>query len=173
MTDRIHLGRFVKAFGIKGELKLYAADDFWPEAFDSQVLFIARESDPENERSVVVEYGKPHGGQYIVKIENVDDRNDAEEIVGEDLFLDATQLDIPLPERELPHQVIGMTVRTEEGRVIGQVTNVLSSAAQSVYEVTGDDGRMAMIPAVPAFIVSRDDEKQEIVVRVIPGLIDA
>ena len=119
MTDRIHLGRFVKAFGIRGELKLYASDDFWLEAFDSEELFIARESDPENERSVVLEYGKPHGGQYVVKLEGVDDRNDAEELVGEDLFLDGTKIDVPLPERERPHQAIGMTVRTDEGRVIG------------------------------------------------------
>ena len=47
MTERIHLGRFVKAFGIRGELKLYTSDDFWPEALDSQALFIARESDHE------------------------------------------------------------------------------------------------------------------------------
>jgi 16S rRNA processing protein RimM len=172
MSERIHLGRFVKAFGIRGELKLYASDDFWPEAFDSEVLFIAREN-VDDERSVTVEYGKPHGGQYIVKLEGVDDRNDAEEIVGEDLFLDATQIDVPLPDRELPHQVVGMTVRTDDGRVIGKVTDVLVGSAQSVYEVTGDEGRVTLIPAVPAFIVSRDDTRQEIVIRVIPGLIDA
>ncbi|HXV14089.1 MAG TPA: ribosome maturation factor RimM [Candidatus Krumholzibacteria bacterium] len=173
MTDRIHLGRFVKAFGIKGELKLYASDDFWPEAFESEQLFIARETDADNERSVVIEYGKPHGGQYIVKLEGVDDRNDAEEIVGEDLFIDGNEIDVPAPDKELPHQVMGMTVRTDQGRVIGTITNVLVGPAQSVYEVTGEDGKVALIPAVPAFIVSRDDAKREIVIRVIPGLIDA
>lgn len=173
MTDRVHLGRFVKAFGIKGELKLYASDDFWAEAFNSQALFIARESDPENERSVALEYGKPHGGQYIVKIEGVDDRNDAEELVGEDLFVDTTELDVPLPERERPHQAIGMTVKTDDGRILGKITNVMFGAAQSVYEVTSDEGKIALIPAVPAFVVSRDEVKREIVIRVIPGLIDA
>lgn len=173
MTDRVHLGRFVKAFGIKGELKLYASDDFWAEALGSQALFIARESDPENERSVVLEYGKPHGGQYIVKIEGVDERNDAEELVGEDLFVDTTELDVALPERERPHQAIGMTVRTDDGRVIGKITNVMFGAAQSVYEVTSDTGKISLIPAVPAFVVSRDESKREIVIRVIPGLIDA
>jgi 16S rRNA processing protein RimM len=172
MSERIHLGRFVKAFGIRGELKLYASDDFWPEALDSEELFIARENVGE-ERSVTVEYGKPHGGQYIVKLEGVDERNDAEEIVGEDLFLDATEIDVPLPNRELPHQVIGMTVRTDGGRVIGKITGVLVGPAQSVYEVTGDEGKVALIPAVPAFVIARDDDKKEIVIRVIPGLIDA
>ena len=172
MTERIHLGRFVKAFGIRGELKLYTSDDFWPEALNSQVLFIARESDPENERSVVLERSQAHGGQYIVKIEGVDDRNDAEEMVGEDLFVDGNQLDVPLPERERPHQAMGMSVRTDDGRHLGNITNVLFGPEQSVYEVTSDQGKIALIPAVPAFVVSRDDEKKEIVIRVIPGLID-
>ncbi len=173
MSERIHLGRFVKAFGLRGELKLYASDDFWPEAFDSRSLFIARESDPDHERSVVIEYGKPHGAQYVVKIEGVDERTDAEELVGEDLFLDGEQIDVPLPERERPHQAMGMTVLTDEGRVIGTVTNVLYGPEQSVYEVTGENGKVALIPAVPAFIVKRDEEKKEIVIRLIPGLIDA
>ena len=173
MTERIHLGRFVKAFGLRGELKLYASDDFWPEALDSRSLFIARESDPDNERSVAIEYGKPHGGQYVLKIEGVDDRNDAEELVGEDLFLDGDDIDVPLPARERPHQAMGMTVRTDDGRDLGKVTNVLYGAEQSVYEVTSDDGKVALIPAVPAFVIRRDEAKKEIVIRVIPGLIDS
>ena len=65
-----------------------------------------------------------------------------------------------------------MTVRTDEGRVIGKVTHVMYGPQQSVYEVTSDEGKVNLIPAVPAFIVSRDEERQEIVIRVIPGLID-
>jgi len=173
MTDKIHLGRFVKVFGLRGELKLYASDDFWPEALQSEVLFIARETDPENERAVTVEYGKPHGGQYIVKLEGVDDREGAQELVGEDLFLDGTHIDVPSPSRERPYQAMGMSVRTDDGRELGKVTNVLFGPEQSVYEVTDENGKVALIPAVPAFIVSRDEDKQEIVIRVIPGLLDA
>ena len=173
MTDKIHLGRFVKVFGLHGELKLYASDDFWPEALQSEVLFIARETDPENERAVTVEYGKPHGGQYIVKLEGVDNRDDAQELVGEDLFLDGTQIDVPSPSRERPYQAMGMSVRTDDGRHLGSITNVLFGPEQSVYEVTDENGKVALIPAVPAFIVSRDEDKQEIVIRVIPGLLDA
>ena len=173
MTDKIHLGRFVKVFGLHGELKLYTSDDFWPEALQSDVLFIARENDAENERSVTVEYGKPHGGQYILKLEDVDNRDDAQELVGEDLFLDGTQIDVPSPSRERPYQAMGMSVRTDDGRQLGTVTKVLFGPEQSVYEVTDENGKVSLIPAVPAFIVSRDEEKKEIVIRVIPGLLES
>ena len=37
MTD-IYLGRIVKAFGIRGELKFHPSDDFWEEVLESTKL---------------------------------------------------------------------------------------------------------------------------------------
>jgi len=168
----VFLGRFVKPHGTRGELKLYASEDFWFEALDSEELFVAKTvGDDVVRRPVRVERAQPHQKQYIVKLEGVDDRSEAEAEVGADLFVDLTRLDVDLPERELPFQVMGMRVRTEDGRELGRITAVLGSAAQSVYEVTGESGRV-LIPAVPAFIVARDSERGEMTVRPIPGLLD-
>lgn len=170
-AHEVFLGRFVKAFGIKGELKLYAAEDFWFEALDSERLFVAREGDAEK-RAVAIEYAQPHQKQYIVKLEGIHDRSAAEEEVGADLFIDIETLDVPLPDRELPFQVIGMHVRTEDGREIGTITGVLASPGQSVYEVTGESGKV-LIPAVDAFIIARNFDEGEMTVRPIPGLLDS
>jgi len=168
----IFLGRFVKPHGTRGELKLYASEDFWIEVLDSEELFLSKATgDDVVRRPVRVEYAQPHQKQYIVKLEGVDDRSEAEAEVGADLFVDVSRLDVDLPDRELPFQVMGMKVRTEDGRDLGRVTAVLASAAQSVYEVTGESGRV-LIPAVPAFIVARDSERGEMTVRPIPGLLD-
>jgi 16S rRNA processing protein RimM len=168
----LFLGRFVKPHGIRGELKLYASDDFWFEALSSRELFVAREIDGDVvRRPVRVERAQPHQKQYIVKLEGVDDRSEAEAEVGADLFLDISRLDVALPARELPYQVIGATVRTEDGREVGRVTAVLVSSAQNVYEVTGEAGKV-LIPAVSAFIVARDRERGVLTVRPIPGLLD-
>lgn len=172
IPDRIYLGRFVKAFGIKGELKLLCSSDFWAEALQSKRLFVERSVDGEVERRPVrVERSRPHGNQHVVKLAGVDGRDLAEAEVENELFVDARELDVPLPEGELPFLVIGTTVKTEDGRVVGQITAVIHSAAHPVYEVTGD-GREVLIPAVPEFVVGRDDEAGEITIRTIPGLID-
>jgi 16S rRNA processing protein RimM len=170
MDDFVFLGRFVKAQGLRGELKLYASDDFWPEVLESGELWLehARGDDVER-RPVRVEHARPHQGQFVVKLEGVDDRDQAEAEVGGNLFVDHSRLDVALPDRILPFQVIGAIVRTEDGRVIGRVSNVLISSAQEVYEVTGESGPV-LIPAVPAFIVGRGSG--EITVRPIPGLLD-
>jgi 16S rRNA processing protein RimM len=168
----VYLGRFVKAQGLRGELKLFASDDFWFGVLESKELWVERSRDGDVERRPVrVERARPHQGQVVLKLEDVDDRTQAEAEVGGNLFVDMSRLDVALPERTLPFQVIGATVRTEDGRVIGKVSNVLISSAQEVYEVTGESGSV-LIPAVPAFIVARDSESGEITVRPIPGLLE-
>jgi 16S rRNA processing protein RimM len=106
-----------------------------------------------------------------VKLEGVDDRGEAGENVGANLFVDTTELDVALPDFELPYQVIGMRVRTEDGREVGTLTGVILSTAQAIYQVTGETGTV-LIPAVPAFIIARDSERCEMTVRPIPGLLD-
>lgn len=172
-NDSVFLGRFVKAHGIRGELKLYASEDFWFEVLGSQELFVERANGDDVERYPVrVERARPHGTQFVLKIEGIDDRSRAEEEVGADLFVDVASLDVELPDRELPFQVIGMNVRTDDGREVGTVTGVLDSPGQRVYEVTGESGGVVLIPAVPAFVVGRDEERGEITIHPIPGLID-
>ncbi len=171
-NETLYLGRFVKPHGIRGELKLYASEDFWFEVLESRELFAERATEDDVERYPVrVERARPHGAQYVLKIEGIDDRNEAQLEVGAELFVDLTRLDVELPDRELPFQVIGMNVRTDDGRPIGTITAVLDSPGQRVYEVTGESG-VVLIPAVPAFVVGRDEERGEMTIRPIPGLID-
>ena len=185
MDGFVFLGRLVKPHGILGDLKLYASDDFWSDVLESKELWLQVErgddvapapavgvplrGDDVERRPVRIEQVRAHQGQYLLKFEGIDDRSQAEAEVGADLFVDMTRLDVALPDHELPFQVIGSAVRTEDGRALGTVTNVLSSPGQSIYEVTGEQGRV-LIPAVPAFIVGRDDDDQ-LVVRPIPGLL--
>ena len=87
------------------------------------------------------------------------------------MFIDVDNLDVDPPKVELPFQVVGLTVKTEDGRELGQIRSVIFSAAHPVYNVEGEDGEV-MIPAVPEFVVSRDDEAGVVTIRPIPGLLD-
>jgi len=168
----IYLGRLVKAFGIKGEIKLTASEDFWIDVLASKNLYAQRIVDGRVERSDIhIERYRPHGTQVVLKFEGVDDREGAEAMVGDELFIDEARIDVELPDAELPYQVLGKMVRLEDGRELGRIASVIFSAAHPVYEVRGDDG-VVLIPAVPEFVVDRDDGSGAITIRPIPGLID-
>jgi 16S rRNA processing protein RimM len=171
MTD-IYLGRIVKAFGIKGELKLNPSPDFWEEVLESKHLRLgAIENGDVTTRDVVVTSARPHGNCYVLRIEGVADRTGAETLVGAELFISDGEIDVAMPDQALPHQLIGLEVRDEAGEVLGTLSSIIASAAHEVYEVTGKRGSF-LVPAVPEFVVSIDLEAGVVVVRPIPGLIE-
>ncbi|UCG51971.1 MAG: 16S rRNA processing protein RimM [Candidatus Latescibacterota bacterium] len=171
MTD-VFLGRLVKAFGIRGEIKLHPTDDFWEEVLASKCLTLRRETtDGVEEEPVIVKRYRPHKNSYVVTLDGVADRNQAEALVGGELFIDDEKIDVELPKQKRPFQIIGTTVKDADGAIVGEVTSVIFSAAHDVYEVSGG-GRVFLVPAVPEFIVSMDEEKRELVIRPVPGLMD-
>ena len=170
MTD-VLVGRLVKPFGIRGELKLHPAEDFWEDVLESKRLTLRWETDDVvKERDITFTRYRPHGNCYVVCVDGVNDRNSAETFVGRDIYINSEKIDVPLPDQKLPFQVLGAVVKSEDGEVLGEVTSVIFSAAHDVYEV-GNDERSFMVPAVSEFIVSIDEEKREIVIRPLPGLI--
>jgi len=168
--SNIFLGRFVKAFGIHGELKFHPSDDFWEEVLQSRRLVGQWSTkNKTDERALVLARSRPHGNNFVVKIKGVDDRNTAEDLVGGKVFVVEEQLDVALPDKLLPYQVVGMTVRNEQGDVLGEVASVIYSSAHDVYEVKGPKSDF-LLPAVPEFVVSVDMERREMTISPIPGL---
>jgi 16S rRNA processing protein RimM len=171
VTDVI-VGRLVKAFGIRGEVKFNPTDDFWEEVLSSKRLVYRRETaDGVKEGPFSLKHFRPHKNCYVFTFDGVQDRNTAEALVGADIFVDIDTIDVDLPEQRRPFQVVGMTVKNEDGEVLGTVSSIIFSPAHDVYEVTGDSGDF-MVPAISEFVISIDEDSKEIVIRPIPGLID-
>lgn len=169
--EEIFLGRMVKAFGIRGELKFHPSADFWEEVLDSKQLVMRRPSeDGISEQPLRLERSRPHGNSYVVKLDGVDDRNTAETLVGSEVFAAEESLDVDLPGVLLPYQVIGMEVVDPDGNALGEVIGVIHSVAHDVYEVAGKETSF-LLPAVPEFVLSADRERGTMVVDPLPGLI--
>ena len=99
----------------------------------------------------------------------IPDRTAAEKSAGL-LVLVANAERVPLAEgRFFVHELIGTTVRTEEGEVLGVLTEVLRMPAQDVYVVKGEGGEF-MIPAVEAFVRAVDVSARTMTVRLIEGM---
>ena len=168
----IFLGRIVKAFGIRGEVKFHPSDDFWEDVLESKNLTLHQGHGRKSSTDpLVVQASRPHGGNYVFRLEGIDDRNAAEAIVGSEVFIEEDRIDVELPAEPLPYQLMGMKVESEHGEALGEVSSIIHSAAHDVYEITGKKGSF-LVPAVPEFIVSIDESKSTIIVRPMPGLIE-
>jgi 16S rRNA processing protein RimM len=151
------------AHGLRGEVAVQNRSDN-PDRWraGAQVLL-------EDGRELTIEHARPHGRRMLVKFEGIDDRGGAEALRGVNLVVPESWVP-PLPEGEWwSHEVVGCEVRTERGRRLGIVTEVVANPANDLW-VTVEAGRETLIPALADVLIEVDIARKRIVVRDVPGL---
>jgi len=154
----LRIGRLLKAHGVKGALRLELLTDF-PDRFaaGAQVLV--------DGRVLRIKRSKPADDGLIVSFVEIDDRTQAEALVGHycTLPLDRAR---ELPDDHYYHfQLIGLSVvDAAQQRQLGRVEEVLPYAANDVLRV--NDGRVdTLIPMVKQIVKSIDRKAGIITVR--------
>jgi 16S rRNA processing protein RimM len=160
----ITVGRITKAHGVHGEVAVENRSDNPDRWAPGAVVFDG------DGRSFTVRSVRSHGPRLLVTFEGIDDRTAAQTLVGTSLEVPESWLP-PLPEGSWwSYEATGCMVRTESGRELGTVEEVLAYPAQDLWRVVDPTGAETLIPAVDAFIVSVDLAGKSAVVRDVPGL---
>jgi 16S rRNA processing protein RimM len=103
----------------------------------------------------------------------VQGREQAQALRGRLVAVPATALEA-LPEGEFYwHQLIGCRVKGTDGTVVGVVRDLLETGAHDVLVVEDDEGRRHLIPTAAELVHEIDLDVGEIVVELLPGLLDA
>ena len=80
--------------------------------------------------------------------------------------------DYPLPEGQYyHHQIIGLQVRTTQGELLGNITDVLTGKSNDNYIVQGAKGEI-LIPAIEDVVQSIDLDQGIMTIEPIEGLLD-
>ena len=141
--------------GLRGEITLRPAADFWAGALESEHLVLVRGA---GEQAATVDGQRPHGAAAaVLKLRGIDDRTAAEKLVGMELVLPTTALDVALPEKWRPFQLRGLRVETVQGELVGEVCDVEALPAQDLLVVRGPRGEHR-VPLVPAIVPDIDLE---------------
>ena len=99
------------------------------------------------------------------KLKNIDDRNMAETLVGETVEVPFSLLP-KRPEGAIYYfELIGMTVVSDMGEVIGTLSQILETGANKVYAVKLPDGKEIYLPVIPSCVLNTDKEKRIITVK--------
>jgi 16S rRNA processing protein RimM len=163
------IGTIVKAFGIRGEIVVRAYTDSTARFRRLKEVYLGPDAAASAPRRVERAAVETRGVR--LKLAGIDDRTAAEMLVGSLLFVDERHRTQPPRGRHFIHEVIGLRVCDEEGRVLGTVREVLKMPAQDVY-VIDRHGRDVMIPAVKEFVREIDPAAGIMRVRLIEGLLE-
>lgn len=153
-VERIQLGRINGGYGLKGWLKVYSDTDPIEQILSYSPWQLRR---GDTELQVEIEKGKRHGPGLIVLFAGIEDRNQAESLIGYEVWIDRAKL----PELEQGeyywHQLEGLKVVNQSGAVFGKVDHLVATGANDVMivkPVTGSiDETERLIPFVLGEVV--------------------
>jgi 16S rRNA processing protein RimM len=158
------VGRVIKAHGVAGEVAVDVRTDD-PETRFAAGAELRVRSKSGGERRYVVESAREHSGRLLVRLTGVDDRNAADALRGSLFLVDTEDLPpIDDPDEFYDHQLEGLRVVTTDGQLIGNVAEVLHTAAGELLAVTSETGAEVLVPFVSAIVtdVSLADQTIEI-----------
>jgi 16S rRNA processing protein RimM len=170
MAESAVLGTIVKAVGLKGEVKLLPAPDFWPDALSADSLDVV--GDDGTQRTVHVARRRSKGNTFILKFDGIDTIEAAEPLIGASLEISLDALGgAPLPDKMLPCQLIGLDVALRDGTPIGVVVDMLLGSAQDCLIIEKGAERY-LVPFVPALVRKVSIEEGIIEIDPPEGLLD-
>jgi 16S rRNA processing protein RimM len=130
----IAVGMITSAHGLRGELKVELHTDF-PERFAPDVVVYLG----EELQKVTITSARPHQGQMLLQFNGIDDRASADALRNVWVFIpeeEAVELE---EDTYFVHDIIGLSVQTTSGKLLGTVGQVLFTGANDVYVVETPD----------------------------------
>ena len=153
------IGRVLKPKGLSGEVKVAPESGDWFEpGFHGPVIF-----EKEGvERTLMIETIAHNNKFAYVKFEGVD-TVEAAEALRDGLIKREAEQRKKLPAGSYYHEdLLGFTVRSDAGELLGTVTGVESYPSCDSLEVRSSAGGTALVPLVETVVTSIDKEKKEI-----------
>jgi 16S rRNA processing protein RimM len=154
----------VRPHGLKGEVVCELLTDF-PERFERTTeLYLRGRRAP-----LAVQSSRLEGDRVVLKLAGVESRESADALRGAELSVTEDALVELPPGSYYWHQLVGLRVETEEGRLLGRLTEVLRTGANDVYVLRGEGGEL-LLPAIADVVLGVDLEAGLMRVRLLPGL---
>ena len=165
MSEKIRVGKILRGFGIKGEVKVQIITDEPEKRFKvKKVLYLKQD---ETFSPVTITSVRYHQSNVLLSFADHPDLTSVEGYHGCELFID--RKDIKSKDSVYAFELMNVSVYKEDGTLIGVVSDILDTGAHIVLRIK-TDAKDVLIPYVDRFIVRFDQTKNILVIRWMEGL---
>lgn len=165
MSEKIRVGKILRGFGIKGEVKVQIITDEPEKRFKvKKVLYLKQD---ETFSPVTITSVRYHQNNVLLSFADHPDLTSVEGYHGCELFID--RKDIKSKDSVYAFELMNVSVYKEDGTLVGVVSDILDTGAHIVLRIK-TDAKDVLIPYVDRFIVRFDQSKNILVVRWMEGL---
>ena len=163
-----YLGKIAKKFSFKGEVLIYLDTDEPGEYQDMESIFV------EINKNLVpyfIENSSIHKNDFLrVQFEDVKNEEEADYLLGSEVYLPLTMLPKLEGNKFYYHEVIGFEIEDKTLGVFGKIVSVNDTAAQPLFEVLNGNVEM-LIPMIDQFLLKIDRDNKIVLMDLPDGLI--
>ena len=168
-VSMVTIGKIIATHGVRGEVKVASYSDV-PGRFENLKQVQVEVS--SGARTLAVLGSRRAAQGYLLHFVAITTPEAASPLIGGLLQIPEERLAPPSKDRYYEYQLVGMDVRSEDGRSLGVLTEVLTTNSNAVFVVKDSGGTEHLIPATRELVRSVDLDGQTMVVRQVPGLLD-
>lgn len=169
MEDLLQVGILSSTHGVRGEMKVFPTTDD-VKRFKKNKDYILET--PQGNREVKVTSVKFFKQFAILKFEGFDTLDEILPYKGCRLLVTRDHAVKCEKDEYFIADLIGLSVRDEEGEKIGTLMDVMQTGANDVYVIKSEEGKEYLFPAIKECILDVDVKGGEITARIMPGLLD-
>lgn len=153
--EKFYIGKIVKAQGIKGEVKIKS------DCGDLSVIKNLKYLILKNQ-SIAVKSLRVNGEFAYALFSTIADRNQAEELVGEEVYADKNNITLD-EDSYFVNDMLGSQVALDNGRKIGVVEDIVQNGkCAEIYTVRTESGKV-LFPFLKDLVVSFDGREKLLV----------
>lgn len=167
--DCFYLGKIAKKFSFKGEVLIYLDTDE-PELYqEMESIFVEFN---KNLIPFFIENSNLHKGDFLrVKFEDVDNEEQADEIINCEVYLPLNMLPKLEGNKFYFHEVIGFEIEDQRLGIFGKIVSINDTSAQPLFEVINGNVEI-LVPMIDQFLVKIDRENKKVIMDLPEGLVE-
>jgi len=121
------------------------------------------------EKSLEIKWVKPHTGTALIAFKGVNERRQAQALIGAELFVPKDELPELEEDSHFWFDLIGMAVYTTAGEYLGRIESIIETGSNDVYVVRHKKKEL-LIPALGSVVLNIDTKAGRMQVELPEGL---
>ncbi|QGG48133.1 ribosome maturation factor RimM [Heliorestis convoluta] len=172
MRKNVRVGQIVNTQGIKGQVRVWPLTDSI-ERFKKIKKVYLENKIAHLPEVLTITASSEHKKMVVLNFQEIMDMNDAEKLKG--AYLTIPVEEVPAQEEDTYYhfQLEGLSVVTEEGQVLGILSEIIETGSNDVYVIRPEEGQKeVLLPALKSVVLQVDLDQGTMVVRLPEGLLE-
>lgn len=164
--ELLETGKIVNTHGLRGDVKIQGWCDSLEFLLEFDNFYL------ENGEKLVVKSSQIHKNILLARFEGYEDINKAEKLKNQIIYIDRDETELDEGEYFIADLIGCNLYNIENGKLLGEIYDVLQTGANDVYAAKNSVGNEIFIPVIPDVVKNIDIENKKIEINIIPGLLD-